>query len=104
MESAKLASASTSISRESFNGPLPFQQMLLGCQMNFFYNRILALFKLLFFCWVLGKSETAHKPFKRGISVSYSALGPLDISPFAFSKPDVLGAHLSGQIPGIGVL
>ena len=64
---------------------------------EFLFTIDLGTFQTTIFLVGLGDSETSpYEAFKRGISVSYNTLGPLDISPFAFSRPDVLEAHLSG--------
>ena len=44
-------------------------------------------------------NETACEPFTRGDSVSYSTLGPLDVSFIGFFKPSILGSHISGVDP-----
>ena len=51
-----------------------------------------------FLCWIPGASETQLGPSRR-ISVSYSTLGPLDISPIGFLGQESQGAHPSGTDP-----
>ena len=47
--------------------------------------------------------EPACKPFKSGISIPYTPLILLDISPGGLSKPDVLGLISSTQVPRVQV-
>ena len=51
-----------------------------------------------FFLRVRGKWDVC-KPFRKGISVSFGTLRPLNNQPCCFSKLDVLGAHLSRADP-----
>lgn len=46
----------------------------------------MVLFKLLVFCWDPEVNESVSKPFKNEISVPYSSLGLLDISPIFFQS------------------
>ena len=47
--------------------------------------------------------EAACKPFHNGISIPYTSLALLDISPVGLSKPDVLGLISPMQVPSIWV-
>ena len=47
--------------------------------------------------------EAACKPFHNGISVPYTPLVLLNISPVGLSKPDVLGLISPMQVPGVRV-
>lgn len=51
--------------------------------------------------WPVG--EAACKPFHNGISVPYTPLVLLNISPVGLSKPDVLRLISPMQVPGVQV-
>ena len=82
---------------DTFTCLLPLQQMLLDQQMHLLHiqSRCFANY-----CFLLGHgvSETVHKAFKRGISVSYSTLSPLD---GGFLSQTFWGLVSLVQIPGV---
>lgn len=52
----------------------------------------------------LKASEASLEPFKKAVSIFYSTLGPLDISPVGFPSQIFWGGLMSpAQIPGVGV-
>ena len=63
-------------------------------KMNFLHI-YLGIFQTGAFALDPGVRETTCEPFKGRISVSYSTLGPLDISPFGFVSEAFLEGHLS---------
>ena len=47
-------------------------------------------------------SESAREPFKRNVSVPYSPLGPLDVSPVGFPSQTFWGLISPLQVPRVG--
>lgn len=81
------------MSGECFNYSLPFQQVLLDQRMSLLHGCSRDFLPAVFLLdlWL---GETAHEPFMRGISISYTTLGPPDISPVGFLS-QMFGGHLS---------
>ena len=77
---------------ESHQAPAPPADTKISKWISFMYN--LVTFQIADFVLVPRVSESAHKIFKRSLS-SLQPFGSPGHEPHWFSKPDVLGAHLS---------
>ena len=92
-ESAKMVPTTASFSRESFNCPLPLQQMLLEQQMNFLPIQS-RYFSNCYFLLGLRVNKTTCQPCQRGNLSFLQHFGSLQ-----FPKPDILGAYLFSTDP-----
>lgn len=77
-----MASASTSESRESFNCPLPLEQMLSVNESPFTYS--LGTFQIAVFMLGLGMSRTVRETFKGGFQFLIEDWVPWTSAPLIF--------------------